>query len=56
MSNKRPSNKDNDLKKEKILYGENQLVCFACGEKINIDTKVCPYCMTKQNRKEHVRK
>jgi len=30
----------------KILYGVNNLVCFACGEKIKDSTKVCPYCNT----------
>lgn len=43
----------NDLKgnnpekdEEKILYGVNSLVCFACGEKLKENTGICPYCNT----------
>jgi len=37
-----------NLKKEedKILYGVNKIVCFACGEEIDKNTDVCPYCRT----------
>jgi len=37
-----------DLEKndEKILYGDNKIVCFACGEEIDNNTDVCPYCKT----------
>ena len=31
---------------EKILYSIDKIVCFACGEKINKNTIVCPYCKT----------
>jgi hypothetical protein len=31
---------------EKILYGDNRLLCFACGEEIDNDTEICPYCKT----------
>ena len=31
---------------EKILYGINKIVCFACGEQIDKDTEICPYCKT----------
>ena len=31
---------------EKILYSIDNIVCFACGEKINKNTIVCPYCKT----------
>ena len=31
---------------EKILYGVNKIVCFACGEEIHINTNTCPYCNT----------
>lgn len=31
---------------EKILYGVNKIVCFACGEEIDKNMKVCPYCNT----------
>ncbi len=45
-------NKNNEItqvykKDERILFGEKVSVCFACGEKIGLDTKVCPYCNTK---------
>ncbi|MFX0074225.1 MAG: hypothetical protein ACFE96_02185 [Candidatus Hermodarchaeota archaeon] len=41
---------------KKIQYGENEYSCFACGEKIRIDTKVCPYCNTEQKEKESILK
>jgi hypothetical protein len=31
---------------EKILYGVNKIVCFACGEQNNKDTEICSYCKT----------
>lgn len=31
---------------EKILYGDNKLVCFACGEEIDNNADICPYCKT----------
>ncbi|NVM34122.1 MAG: hypothetical protein HWN81_00910 [Candidatus Lokiarchaeota archaeon] len=31
---------------EKILYSVDKIVCFACGEKIDKETTVCPYCKT----------
>ena len=34
---------------EKILYGDNKIVCFACGEQIDKTTKICPYCKTSIN-------
>ena len=37
---------------KKIQYGENEYSCFACGEKINKDTKVCPFCNTIQTEEE----
>ena len=36
---------------KKIQYGENEYSCFACGEKIKFDTRVCPYCNTPQKNK-----
>jgi hypothetical protein len=41
---------------KKIQYGENEYSCFACGERIKVDTKICPYCNTKQEEKESVLK
>ncbi|MFX1395400.1 MAG: hypothetical protein ACFFAH_17835 [Promethearchaeota archaeon] len=35
----------------KIYFEEEISACFACGEKIDIETEVCPYCKTKQNKK-----
>jgi predicted amidophosphoribosyltransferase len=31
---------------EKILYGVNKIICFACGEQIDKTTEICPYCKT----------
>ncbi|MFX0004096.1 MAG: hypothetical protein ACFE9C_04595 [Candidatus Hodarchaeota archaeon] len=38
--------KDLEKDEEKILYGDNKTVCFACGEEIDNNTNVCPYCNT----------
>jgi hypothetical protein len=35
-----------EKKEEKILYGLNTIVCFACGEQIEKNTEICPYCKT----------
>ncbi|MFX1469962.1 MAG: hypothetical protein ACFFB8_15010 [Promethearchaeota archaeon] len=45
---KKIESKVKNLKKEeeKILYGDNKKVCFACGEHIDNDTEICPYCRT----------
>ena len=40
----------------KIQYGESKNMCFACGEKIGGNTKICPYCKTKQDEKESILK
>lgn len=55
MLKKNPENEgieSNRVKDKQIQYGESQIVCFACGEKIEINTEVCPYCNTKQIEKE----
>ena len=44
---KKQENGTSENKVEKILYGINGNVCFACGEKIERNTIVCPYCKTK---------
>lgn len=44
-TNKKKSEKLNK-KDEKILYSVEKIVCFACGEKIDKDTIICPYCKT----------
>ena len=47
MSNKKIDvSKSTNLEKddERILYGVENIVCFACGEKINSNTDICPYC------------
>ena len=41
---------------KKILYGENEYTCFACGEKIKFGTKICPYCNTAQEKNESILK
>ncbi|MFX0036338.1 MAG: hypothetical protein ACFE9I_11955 [Candidatus Hermodarchaeota archaeon] len=38
--------KNLNKEEEKILYGDNKIVCFACGEHIDSDTEICPYCRT----------
>jgi hypothetical protein len=41
-----------NVKDGKIQYGENTTVCFACGEKINVDVESCPYCNVKLNKND----
>ncbi|MFW9826182.1 MAG: hypothetical protein ACFFEY_01010 [Candidatus Thorarchaeota archaeon] len=38
--------RNSEKDEEKILYGDNKLLCFACGEEIDNDTEICPYCKT----------
>jgi len=38
--------KDLEKAEEKILYSNNIIVCFACGEEIDNSTNICPYCKT----------
>jgi hypothetical protein len=45
---------ESQVKDMKIQYGDNQISCFACGEKIDANTKICPYCKTKQTAKEPI--
>jgi hypothetical protein len=55
MSSKKLNDNSQDLKEvedQKIQYGQNKIICFACGEQIDIGTFVCPYCNTKQNEKK----
>ena len=33
-----------EILEEKILFGEKEILCFACGEKLDISAKKCPYC------------
>ena len=46
MSNKKDKNKENKSQpeEERIQFGDKTLICFACGQKINENTKNCPYC------------
>ena len=46
MSEKGSENSIAEKDEEKILYGLNTIVCFACGEQIEKDTEICPYCKT----------
>ena len=43
---------ESEFEELKIQYGDTQISCFACGEKIDANTKNCPYCNTKQIVKE----
>lgn len=40
-------NKDINVKEGKIFIGEGKIVCFACGEVVDANTKICPYCNTE---------
>jgi len=46
MSDKGSDKKKVEKDEEKILYSLNKIVCFACGEQIDKETKICPYCKT----------
>jgi len=53
LNNGRKNDENASSNKEaKILYGENKVRCFACGELLEIGTKICPYCKTEQEN-EH---
>ncbi|MBY9011042.1 MAG: hypothetical protein KGD70_01565 [Candidatus Lokiarchaeota archaeon] len=59
MSEKKFTEETHDNAKvieKKIQYGENEYVCFACGERIKIDTNVCPYCNTVLKKNETILK
>ncbi|MHA1804594.1 MAG: hypothetical protein ACTSU4_08675 [Promethearchaeota archaeon] len=40
-----------DKEDVKILIGEKLITCFACGERIDKNSEICPFCNTKQNIK-----
>ena len=42
--NKNVDKEHENVKNGKIHFGTEKLVCFACGEKIEPGTSVCPYC------------
>lgn len=46
MSEKGSKKSINEMNEEKILFGTNTIVCFACGEQVEKDTEICPYCKT----------
>ena len=49
MSDKNSNKEDlnnSEQEEAKILYGINNRVCFACGQKLDKDSDVCPYCKT----------
>jgi rubrerythrin len=59
MSEKESSEGTHEIAKvveKKIQYGENEFSCFACGEKIENNTKICPYCNTPQEKNESILK
>ena len=39
--------RETNVKDGKIMIGKDKIVCFACGEIIDADTKICPYCDTE---------
>jgi len=44
--NKNEKSKKSKKNGEKILIGEKVVLCFACGEKIEAGTEICPFCET----------
>ncbi len=40
--------KESNRDEERIHFGKKTFICFACGQKINEETKTCPNCGTKQ--------
>ncbi len=44
--NKKKEEKKSANNGKKILIGEKVDLCFACGEKIEPTTEICPYCET----------
>lgn len=59
MSEKESSEETHEIAnvvEKKIQYGENKYSCFACGEKIENNTTICPYCKTPQEKKESILK
>jgi rRNA maturation endonuclease Nob1 len=46
MSDKGFDKEKAEEKEKKILYSTSKIVCFACGEQIEKETKICPYCKT----------
>lgn len=46
MSEKELEKNSIEEDEEKILYGINTIVCFACGVQIEKETEICPYCKT----------
>ncbi|MFX0072353.1 MAG: hypothetical protein ACFFAO_14805 [Candidatus Hermodarchaeota archaeon] len=41
---------------EKIEFGQKNISCFACGQEINEETEICPYCGTKQGKVSEIPK
>ena len=46
MSDKGFDKEKDKQNKEKVFYSTSTIVCFACGEQIEKETKLCPYCKT----------
>ncbi|MHA2038522.1 MAG: hypothetical protein ACW98X_18975 [Promethearchaeota archaeon] len=47
MSDEGIEKEKDGAEKKKILYSTSKIVCFACGEQIEKETKICPYCKTE---------
>ncbi|MFO7797512.1 MAG: hypothetical protein ACQERB_12240 [Promethearchaeati archaeon] len=53
MKNVKEESKKKNI--EKVMFGEDTMNCFACGEKLSLkDTEAerCPYCGTEINKKD----
>ena len=45
-----------EIIEKKIQYGKSENFCFACGEKIDLRTKICPTCDTPQDKNNTILK
>lgn len=49
MSEKGFDKNTSEKEEEKMVFSVNKIICFACGEQIDKETEVCPYCETSIN-------
>ena len=53
MKNMKEESKNKNI--EKVMFGEDTINCFACGEKLSsedIEAERCPYCGTEIHKKD----
>jgi len=53
MKNKKEKSNEEDI--EKVMFGEDTITCFACGEKLfseDVEAERCPYCGTILHKKD----